>query len=365
MSESPLETEIRRLISMAGPMPVAQYMALCLSHPAHGYYTKRDPLGAAGDFTTAPEVSQMFGELLGVWAASVWQLMGAPDPVRLVELGPGRGTMMRDMLRAAKVVPEFRAALSLHLVDISELLQSRQRETLMDSGVPAQWHTALDEVPDGPAIVLANEFFDALPVHQMVKQPDGWHERVVGLGHNGKLLFGVAPYPVPHFEQLIDHKAREAPVGAIYEWRPESLGLGLARRVVRGRGAALVIDYGHLESSPGDTLQAIGSHAFAHPLATPGEIDLTAHVDFQALARSADSMEARVHGPVGQGVFLRRLGIVERAAALQAGAAETQAADIGTALARLTEGGSAGMGELFKVMAFSHPDLPHLPGFEA
>jgi SAM-dependent MidA family methyltransferase len=364
MSESPLETEIRRLISMAGPMPVAQYMALCLSHPAHGYYIKRDPLGAAGDFTTAPEVSQMFGELLGVWAAAVWQLMGSPDPVRLVELGPGRGTMMRDMLRAAKVMPEFRAAISLHLVEISELLQRRQGETLAETEVPAQWHTALDEVPDGPAIVLANEFFDALPVHQMVKQADGWHERVVGLGDDGKLTFGLAPYPVPHFDQLIDRKVRAAVVGAIYEWRPESLGLGLARRVVRGNGAALVIDYGHLESSPGDTLQAIGSHAFADPLATPGEIDLTAHVDFQALARSADSMEARVHGPVSQGNFLRRLGIEERAAALKANATEQQAAAIDIALARLTEGGSAGMGDLFKVVAFSHPDLRQLPGFE-
>jgi NADH dehydrogenase [ubiquinone] 1 alpha subcomplex assembly factor 7 len=262
------------------------------------------------------------------------------------------------------VMPEFRAAVSLHLVEISELLQTRQRETLVETDVPAQWHAALDEVPDGPAIVLANEFFDALPVHQMVKQEDGWHERVVGLGDDNKLTFGLAPYPVPHFDQLIDRKVRAAPIGAVYEWRPESLGLGLARRVVRGNGAALVIDYGHLESSSGDTLQAIGSHAFADPLATPGEIDLTAHVDFQALARSADSMEARVHGPVSQGDFLRRLGIVKRAAVLKANATEQQAAEIDIALARLTEGGSAGMGELFKVMAFSHPDLRNLPGFE-
>jgi NADH dehydrogenase [ubiquinone] 1 alpha subcomplex assembly factor 7 len=364
MNESPLETEIRRLISMAGPMPVAQYMALCLSHPVHGYYIKRDPLGAAGDFTTAPEVSQMFGELLGVWAAAVWQLMGSPNPVRLVELGPGRGTMMRDMLRAAKVMPELRAAVSVHLVEISELLQRRQRETLAETDVPAQWYAALDELPDGPAIVIANEFFDALPVHQMVKQKDGWHERVVGLGDDGKLTFGLAPYPVPHFDQLIDRKVRAAAIGAVYEWRPESLGLGLARRVVRGNGAALVIDYGHLESSPGDTLQAIGNHSFADPLATPGEIDLTAHVDFQALARSAESMEARVHGPVSQGDFLRRIGIEERAATLKTNATETQAAAIDTALDRLTEGGRAGMGDLFKVVAFSHPDLRNLPGFE-
>jgi NADH dehydrogenase [ubiquinone] 1 alpha subcomplex assembly factor 7 len=363
VSESALETEIRRLIRMAGPMPVAQYMALCLSHPVHGYYSNRDPLGAAGDFTTAPEVSQMFGELLGVWAAAVWQLMGSPAFVRLMELGPGRGTMMRDALRAAKVLPEFRAAISLHLVEVSVVLQRRQRETLGEIDMPAHWHAALDEVPDGPAIVLANEFFDALPVHQMVKQEDGWHERVVGLAPDDKLIFGLAPDPVPHFDSLVEPRVRAAPVGAIYEWRPESLGLGLARRVVRGNGAALVIDYGHLESSPGDTLQAIGSHAFADPLATPGEIDLTAHVDFQALARSADSMEARVHGPISQGDFLRRLGIEERATALKGNATEQQARDIDSALARLTGGGSAGMGELFKVMAFSHPDLRQLPGF--
>jgi SAM-dependent MidA family methyltransferase len=363
MSDTPLGIEIRRLIAMAGPMPVAQYMALCLSHPVHGYYTNRDPLGAAGDFTTAPEVSQMFGELLGIWTAAVWQLMGEPNPIQLIELGPGRGTMMRDMLRAAKVMPGLRDALSVHLVEISDVLQRRQRE-MLDSDVPLQWHSALDEVPDGASIVVANEFFDALPVHQMVKQADGWHERVVGLDDNDKLTFGLAPYPVPHFDQLIDRKVREAPLGAIYEWRPESLALGLARRVVRGKGAALVIDYGHLDSSPGDTLQAIGSHTFADPLATPGELDLTAHVDFQALARSAESMEARVHGPVTQGDFLRRLGIAPRAETLKSGATETQSADIDSALARLTEGGATGMGTLFKVVAFSHPELLQVPGFE-
>ena len=186
--DAPLESEIRRLIAVAGPMPVADYMRLCLSHPQHGYYINRDPLGARGDFITAPEISQMFGELIGMWLAAVWQQMGAPENVRLIELGPGRGTLMLDALRAARVVKGFREAIVLHLVEISPALQKLQQQRLEALDVPALWHATLEDVPGGPSLIIANEFIDALPVHQAVKQADGWHERVVEIGADGNLV---------------------------------------------------------------------------------------------------------------------------------------------------------------------------------
>jgi SAM-dependent MidA family methyltransferase len=360
----PLEKELRRLIKVAGPMPVAHYMSLCLTHPMHGYYVIQDPIGAGGDFITSPEVSQMFGELLGLWAAAVWSLMGAPARVRLVELGPGRGTMMRDALRAAQVVPAFHAALAVHLVEISPALQACQRETLAALSTPVAWHTSLDDVPDGPLIILANEFFDALPVHQMVKQADGWHERVVGVSADGEFVFGLAPGAIPHFDRVLPESVREAAEGAIYEWRSDHMAFEIGRRAVRTGGAALVIDYGHIASGVGDTLQAVGDHDFTDPLVAPGLVDLTAHVDFQSLAQAAESMGARVHGPVEQGAFLRRLGIETRAAALKAEASHDAARRIDAALARLTEGGRTGMGTLFKAIALADPKLGPLPGFE-
>lgn len=364
MNELPLETEIRRRIEVAGPMPVGQYMALCLSHAEHGYYMTRDPLGRSGDFTTAPEVSQMFGELVGLWAATVWQTMGAPAGVRLVELGPGRGTMMRDALRAAQIVPDFHAALAVHLVEVSPVFVSQQRETLSGLGVPISWHRSLEEVPHGPLIVIANEFFDALPVYQAIKLDDGWHERVVKLDRAGNLAFGAAESRIPQFERLLPSRVRNAPDGACYEWRPVQAGLDLGRRIARDRGAALVFDYGHSESGLGETFQAVGRHAYADPLATPGQIDLTAHVDFEALADAVESMGARTHGPRTQREFLLRLGIAARAASLKASATQEVASGIDAALARLTGPGRAEMGELFKVIAFADPTLKSLPGFE-
>ena len=294
----PLEAEIRRRIELAGPMPVAQYMALCLTHPEHGYYTTRDPLGAAGDFTTAPEISQMFGELVGLWAAAAWRAMGSPDNVRLVELGPGRGTMMLDALRAAKVMPEFRAAIVLHMIEVSPALERLQRQALGAGGVPVSWHRALEEVPDGPMIILANEFFDALPVHQAVMCADGWHERVVKIDEDGNFHFSIDRDPIPLFDEFLPSGLRAAKIGEIFEWRADRTALELGRRVVRSGGAALIIDYGHVESAIGDTLQAVGGHDYADPLKAPGLVDLTAHVDFQALAQAAEGMGARVHGPL-------------------------------------------------------------------
>jgi SAM-dependent MidA family methyltransferase len=364
MDDSPLEAEIRRLIEVAGPMPVSQYMALCLSHPEHGYYMTRDPLGRGGDFITAPEISQMFGELVGLWAVAVWQSMGSPEHIGLVELGPGRGTLMRDALRAAQVAPDFHAALAVHLVEISPVLQRLQHQILGGLGPPITWRQSLAEVPEGPLIIIANEFFDALPVNQAIKQINGWHERVVEIDRVGNLAFGIAADLIPHFDLLLPPQVRDAPLGAFYEWRDDRAALELGRRIVRARGAALVIDYGHIKSAPGETLQAVGEHAFANPLGAPGVVDLTAHVNFQALAHAVESMGARAHGPLTQGEFLRRLGIAARAATLKAGATDDDAVEIDAALARLTGGGKTGMGELFKVIAFADPALKSPPGFE-
>lgn len=362
--ETPLARELRAIIAAEGPMPVARFMALCLAHPRHGYYMARDPLGRAGDFTTAPEISQMFGELLGLWAAAVWQQMGAPSPVHLVELGPGRGTLMADVLRAAQRAPDFCAAVSVHLVEISPVLRERQRETLKGAGRPVSWHGDISELPDGPLIVLANEFFDALPVNQAVRTAGGWHERVVGLDPAGGFVFGLAPSAIPHFDALLPPRLRSSPPGTLWEWRDDRVASDLCRRIENFGGAALVIDYGHTQSAPGDTLQAVRRHGYADPLASPGEADLTAHVDFEALGRVAEHHGLRVSGPTSQGKFLRRLGIEPRAARLMAAATAGQAAAIDAALQRLTGNDSEAMGELFKAMGFAHSALPPLPGFD-
>jgi NADH dehydrogenase [ubiquinone] 1 alpha subcomplex assembly factor 7 len=361
----PLAAEIRRRIASAGPMPVSQFMDLCLSHPEHGYYMTRDPLGCAGDFITAPEISQMFGELIGLWAAEVWRLMGKPPAVRLVELGPGRGTLMLDVLRASKAVPEFRNVLTADLVETSPPLRQIQRNTLAGLDAPIQWHHTLADVPEAPSIIIANEFFDALPVNQVIRQSDGWHERVVELNADGSLAFALAAEPLLRFAQTLPAKVREAPPGTIYEWRSDHIILEISRRMLRAGGAALVIDYGHTRSAAGETLQAVRRHAYTDPLAAPGFADLTAHVDFEAIAFSAECIGARIHGPTEQATFLRRLGIESRAAALKAVAPPAVASKIDAAAARLTEAGSTGMGTMFKAMGLTHPAFEQLPGFDS
>ena len=243
----------------------------------------------------------MFGELIGLWAASVWQQMGAPENVRLVELGPGRGTLLRTRCAPQPSCAGFRDAVVVHLVEINAVLKAQQERTLEHLDLATYWHTTLAEVPDGPAIILANEFFDALPVHQAVKTQYGWHERQIEIGPDGRLVFTLAAAPIRHFERLLPEAVRSAPDGSIFEWRSETAALDIGRRVARDGGAALVIDYGHGESAVGDTLQAVARHAYADPLTAPGTVDLTAHVDFQALARAAEAMGAK-----GMGRFRRR-----------------------------------------------------------
>jgi NADH dehydrogenase [ubiquinone] 1 alpha subcomplex assembly factor 7 len=359
---SPLLSEIKKLIKSSGPMPVWRYMELCLMHPEHGYYVSRDPLGREGDFTTAPEVSQMFGELLGLWAASVWKAIGSPSLLRLIEIGPGRGTMMADVLRALRVLPPLYQALSIHLVEVNPVLRDKQKAALSGSR-NITWHDTIDDVPDGASVIFANEYFDVLPIHQAVKGENGWHERTVELDGDGKLAFGAAPEPMPRFEILLPPWVRAAPTGAVFEWRPDAEIMKIASRVRDQEGAALIVDYGHLRSDAGDTLQAIARHSFADPLENPGQADVTAHVDFQALVRACEDLGARVHGPVPQGDFLRRLGIENRAVTLMAKASAHVADDISSALKRLVGGGHGGMGQLFKVLGVSEPNLTTLAGF--
>jgi NADH dehydrogenase [ubiquinone] 1 alpha subcomplex assembly factor 7 len=352
---------IRAEIAAAGPLDVATFMARALGDPAHGYYPTRDPLGARGDFITAPEISQMFGELIGLWCADVWQRLGAPRRVHLTELGPGRGTLMADALRAiARAAPAFRAALDVHLVETSPALRAAQRTQLADAA--PTWHDDVAGLPDGPALIVANEFLDALPIHQLVRTDAGWCARQVTVDTDGRLAFGVADAASPLAGALAPDVA-EAPLGSIAELAPAATGLAaaVARRCATEGGVALLIDYGHLVSAPGETLQAVRAHR-PHPvLEDPGDADLTAHVDFAALARAART-HAAVHGPVTQGAFLTRLGIVARAKALTRGRSTALAAEIRAALARLIE--PSQMGRLFKVMALSAPAVGPLPGFE-
>jgi len=359
---SPLLSEIKRLIKLSGPLPVWRYMELCLMHPEHGYYLSRDPLGREGDFITAPEVSQMFGELLGLWAASVWKAIDSPPLLRLIEIGPGRGTLMADALRALRVLPPLYQALSIHLVEVNPVLRDKQKSALTGSR-NITWHDTIDDVPDGPSVIFANEYFDVLPIHQAVRTENGWHERTVELDGNGRLVFGMAGDPIPRFEVLLPSWVRAAPIGAVFEWRPDAEIMKIASRVRDQEGAALIIDYGHLRSDAGDTFQAIAGHRFADPLENPGQADVTAHVDFQALVRAAEDLGAGIHGPVPQGDFLKRLGIETRAVNLMAKATREASEDVATALKRLVGGGRGGRGQMFKVLCISEPGITTLAGF--
>ena len=359
---TPLAEEIRTLIAAEGPMPVSRYMALALGHPRHGYYMTRDPLGAHGDFTTAPEISQMFGELLGLWAVASWQQMGAPDPFRLVELGPGRGTLMADALRAARLVPGFGAAARIHLVETSPVLTATQARTLASQASAASWHQRIEDVPDGPALVLANEFFDALPIDQYVRTAGHWHERRVGMDAGGRLAFGLDPAPSRAAQLLAGHLP-PAPDGAVLEHMESGPARALAARLLAQGGAALIVDYGHAGGF-GDTLQALEKHRFADPLAAPGAADLTAHVDFSALARIAVAAGLKAFGPLEQGDFLARLGLAARAERLKRDAPEATRAAVDAAARRLAGTGDADMGRLFKVLVLAHPDLGAPPAFD-
>jgi NADH dehydrogenase [ubiquinone] 1 alpha subcomplex assembly factor 7 len=355
---TPLGERIAALIAAQGPISVAQYMILALHDPESGYYATHDPFGSKGDFVTAPEISQMFGELLGAWCAQVWADQGRPKNTRLVELGPGRGTLMADALRALKRAPKFLDDVEVVLVEASPTLRDLQREKLKDSGARIRW-TAHFDVQDAPVLVLANEFFDALPVRQYVKTARGWCERMVVV-KEGKLDFALAPLAAP--TASIPASRAGAPEGGFYETSSATTALGeeIARGIANHGGAALILDYGYNEIGFGETLQAVGAHRFVAPLDEPGRYDLSAHVDFTALRDAARHGGAAVFGPVRQGQFLARLGIAARAEAL-AKANPAQSDQVSTALARLTAPGQ--MGKLFQAMALLPASAPPPPGF--
>lgn len=358
---TPLDRLLRRRIAESGPITVSEFMALASAHPEHGYYARGDPFGRAGDFATAPEISQVFGELLGLWAAVAWRGMGAPGRVLLVECGPGRGTMMRDMLRAARTAAGFARAAELHLVETGRALRRAQQETLRDES--PRWHESLDSLPSGcPMILVANEFFDALPVRQLVRTQEGWAERRIAGAPGGGFGFVVGEEAADALE-IVPRRLSGAAPGAILEISRAGRDVAgrIGRRLARDGGVALVIDYGHDRAATGETLQAVRGHAFADPLSRVGETDLTAHVDFEALAGALRRGGAATWGPASQRRFLRALGVEERTARLAA-AAPPAAAAVRAATERLID--PAGMGTLFKALAATAPDLPAPAGFE-
>lgn len=355
-----LARKIARAIEMDGPMPIGTFMTMALHDPQYGFYATRRSIGAAGAFITAPEISQMFGELVGLWCAQVWQDQGRARRARLVEPGPGRGTLMKDALRALRRVPAFLESLEITLVEASPALESMQRDLLGDSPLPIAWVRQWKEVPDdAPLFVIANEFLDALPIRQHVKTERGWCERMVVLDAAGALAFALAPVPSP---LAVPARRGAAALGAVYEFSPAAEGLGeeIGRAIARRGGAALFIDYGHEGTAFGDTLQAVSRHKPAEILAAPGETDISAHVDFAAIASAAERSGAKAHGPVKQGLFLRAIGIAERASRLAASNPAGEA-EITQALARLTD--EKEMGGLFKALALTRPDAPKPPGF--
>lgn len=350
---TPLAEKLVARIRTNGPMTVAEYMAACLGDPEYGYYMRREPFGRDGDFVTAPEVSQMFGELIGAWTMLAWEAMGAPSPFVLAELGPGRGTLMADLLRAARVRPAFGAAARIHLVETSPRLRDRQRTTLADVGTPVTWCQGIDDLPSGALLVIANEFFDALPVHQFVRAADGWAERMVGADDDGGLTFGLRPADGP--VSAVD--SAPPPEGAVVETSPAASAIvaALAGRIARDGGAGLFIDYGYEGPAFGDTLQAVRQHGYDAPLAVPGDADLTAHVDFGALSESARDAGAAVRPLMTQAAFLLRMGLAERASQLGRGKDRKTQETITAAVNRLC--GPDEMGTLFKVMAIAQPGL--------
>jgi NADH dehydrogenase [ubiquinone] 1 alpha subcomplex assembly factor 7 len=357
---TPLGQILAETIRRSGPIGVDRFMAAALGDPEHGYYPTRDPLGAAGDFTTAPEISQVFGEIIGLWCAEQWQQMGGPDPVQLVELGPGRGTLMADLLRAMAVLPPARAAMRLHLVETSPVLRRRQQEQLQarHPDIVPSWHDTLDTVPPGPLLLVANEFFDALPIRQWQHWAGAWRERRIGLDAAGAFAFTPGPPETPPIEPP------PAAEGAIFETAEPGLAIAgaIGRRLAAAPGAALIIDYGHTQTAIGETLQAVLRHRYAPVFDAPGEADLTAHVDFAALARALAAGGARCWGPVTQGRFLAANGAAQRLSALTRGKPAAVAAEISHAVARLLD--PAQMGSLFKVLAATPADRPAPSGFE-
>ncbi|MGV3550105.1 class I SAM-dependent methyltransferase [Rhizobium sp.] len=363
---TPLADKIKAIIAVHGPISVTDYFALCLADPEFGYYRTRDPFGRGGDFVTAPEVSQLFGEMIGIFLVHAWEKHLKPRRnVRLAEIGPGRGTMMADVLRVvARLAPELHEVATIHLVETSPTLREIQAKTLNGHAGNVFWHDSFDEIPPGFLLLAANEFFDAVPIRQFVKTQNGFRERLVGIDGDGELTFTAGAGSLD--PALLPPGHQSAPQGAIAEVAPARAAIMqlLSDRLFDSGGTAVIIDYGHLAGGFGDTLQAVHKHQFDPPLAHPGEADLTSHVDFETLAEVAQARSISVNGMTTQGDFLLKLGLVERAGALGRGKDATEQDAIRAAVERLAGTGPNQMGELFKVLAVSSPAVTLAP-FEA
>jgi SAM-dependent MidA family methyltransferase len=360
--EAPLAARIRRLIQTSGPLSVFDYMGLCLADPKHGYYMRAEPFGAGGDFITAPEVSQLFGELIGAWLIHAHEAIGAPQRVHVVELGPGRGTLMADILRVARLRPAFRQGLQVHLVETSPRLRAVQAKTLGTDADDVRWHDTLASLPDdAPLLLVANEFFDALPIRQYVRTEGQWLERCIGLDAEGRLRFASGTGRLGEHGHAL--RLPDAPEGAILETQPlaNALMQDLAARLAGQGGVLLAIDYGYARTDIGDTLQALRAHRHVPVLEAPGLCDLTAHVNFEALARAAMLPGLRPRRLLTQGEFLLSLGLLERAGRLGAGKSAQEQDRIRGEVERLAAPGE--MGELFKVLAVTSERVS-LPPFD-
>jgi SAM-dependent MidA family methyltransferase len=358
---TPLALKLKDRIRREGPIPLADYMHACLADAEHGYYRTRRAIGAGGDFITAPEISQVFGELIGLWSAVAWQQMERPSQVVLVEFGPGRGTLMRDALRAARSVPEFLAAVRVRLIELSEPLRREQEETLRDAAVGIEWRSGVTDLPtDVPAIIVANEFLDALPVSQWERGGKTWYARNVGLSDSGAFEIVRGP-AAPELEATASHYPA-AVEGAILEARQFGDLIAHIRAMARTAPlCGLFIDYGHVEGRFGDTLQAVRGQHPEPPFRSPGEADLSSQVDFADFARQLGGGALAVDGPVTQAEFLGRLGVAERASMLMA-ANPSRATEIETAVTRLMA--PTGMGARYKAIGVRSRNLPGLPGLD-
>ncbi|UVK46988.1 class I SAM-dependent methyltransferase [Mesorhizobium sp. AR07] len=344
-----LKARIADLIEALGPLPVNEYMALCLFDPEDGYYTTREPFGAAGDFITAPEISQMFGELVAVWLYQAWLASGRPKPVSIAEIGPGRGTLMKDMLRTlSRLDPDLANGAAFAMVETSPRLTEVQKRTLGATPFAIGWHETIDTLPQQPLFIVGNEVFDAVPIRQFVRAGAGWRERMVGLDETNALRFFAGAGSVD--PTLLPADAADAPQGEIVEVAPARAALmaAIAERMSKHGGAGLFLDYGHLQPGVGDTLQALRKHGHEDVLANPGKADLTTHVDFAALAAIVRAHGLDAHLST-QGDFLLGMGILERAGRLGADADQTARDKIADDVERLA--GPHAMGELFKVLA--------------
>ncbi len=383
----PLKTHIKNLIAQTGPISMSEFMRIALADAQHGYYKTREPFGTKGDFITAPEISQMFGELIGIWCADIWQKMGSPN-IEIVEIGPGRGTLMADLLRGTRKIQGFHDNIAISMVETSKRLQEIQREKLVNLHPRIKWFEDIATVPDKPLIIVTNELFDALPINQYVMQNGKWHEKMLGLDGSGELAFMLRPVSLSlegeggFIQFLLQKLVRNPGEGGIYlnkeapphpnplpqgegttphiEICPEAIIImeEISKRIKQHGGAALIIDYGYTKPEYNNTISAITSHKHHDMLENIGNADISAHVDFALLAKVAINKGMKIFGATGQGDFLRNLGIDFRAIQLTKNATEKQKQDIETAKTRLTGNGEAQMGELFKVLAVTNGVVP-------